>query len=202
MLPLPENRPPAAESHENDFSAEECQTLLVIARHAIEARAAEEPFDLESLVAHVPTRLHELRAAFTTLFLDGQLRGCVGFALPLYPLYRTVAETAVSAAFLDPRFPPVTRDEAPRLRIEISLLSALQPVEINQAESLIEIGRHGLLITHMGRRGLLLPQVAAEHGWDATQFLENTCLKAGLHRNAWREPGARLEIFTAEIFGD
>jgi len=202
MLPLPENESALTNSNEYEFSAEECQTLLVIARHAIEARAAAEPFDLEALAEHVPPRLHEIRAAFTTLFLNHQLRGCVGFAVPLYPLYRTVAETAVSAAFLDPRFPPVTAEEVGGLRLEISLLSPLQQLEASRAESEIQIGRHGLLITHMARRGLLLPQVAVEHGWDALLFLENTCLKAGLQRGAWREPGARLEVFTAEIFGD
>ncbi|MCI0352991.1 MAG: AmmeMemoRadiSam system protein A [Acidobacteriales bacterium] len=202
MLPLPENRSAVAHSSEYEFSPEECQTLLVIARHAIEARVAEESFDVESLAEHVSPRLHEIRAAFTTLFLSGHLRGCVGFATPLYPLYRTIAETAVSAAFLDPRFPPVTQEEMRQLRIEISVLSPLQPLEASEANDVLQIGRHGLLITHTGRRGLLLPQVAAEHGWDATAFLENICLKAGLHRDAWREPAARLEMFTAEIFGD
>jgi AmmeMemoRadiSam system protein A len=202
MLPLPENRLAVAASSEYEFSPEECQTLLVIARHAIEARASDQPFEIETLAEHVPPRLHEIRAAFTTLFLVGQLRGCVGFAVPAYPLYRTIAETAVSAAFLDPRFPPVTAEEIHQLRIEISVLSPLQPLDASEAETLLHIGHHGLLITHMGRRGLLLPQVAAEHGWNVVDFLENTCLKAGLHREAWREPGARLEMFTAEIFGD
>src|SRR5262245_858118 len=202
MLPLPDNYPAVANSSDYEFSPEECQTLLVIARHAIEARACDEPFEMEALAEHVPPRLHEVRAAFTTIFLRGHLRGCVGFAVPAYPLYRTIAETAVSAAFLDPRFPPVTSDEIRQLRIEISILSVLQPLDAGNAEALIQIGRHGLLITHMGRRGLLLPQVAAEHGWNVTDFLENICLKAGLHRDAWREPGARLEMFTAEIFGD
>jgi AmmeMemoRadiSam system protein A len=202
MLPLPENHPSVANSSEYEFSPEECQTLLVIARHAIEARASEEPFEVDTLAQHVSPRLHEIRAAFTTIFLGAHLRGCVGFAVPAYPLYRTIAETAVSAAFLDPRFPPVTPQEIRDIRIEISILSPLQPLEASDAERLIHIGRHGLLITHMGRRGLLLPQVAAEHGWNVTDFLENICLKAGLHRDAWREPGASLEIFTAEIFGD
>lgn len=202
MLPLPENRAAVSNSSEYEFSAEECQTLLVIARHAIEAHIAGEPFEAEDLAGHVPPRLHEIRAAFTTIFLAAHLRGCVGFAVPIYPLYRTIAETAVSAAFLDPRFPPVTAEEVRQLRIEISVLSPMQPVEATEAESQIHIGRHGLLVTHMGRRGLLLPQVAAEHGWGPAEFLENTCLKAGLHREAWREPGARLELFTAEIFGD
>jgi AmmeMemoRadiSam system protein A len=202
MSPLPEIRAAIAGSSEYEFSPEECQTLLVIARHAIEARAAGEPFDVETLAEHVSSRLQEVRAAFTTLFVGGQLRGCVGFAVPTYPLYRTIAETAVSAAFLDPRFPAVTPEEVHELRIEISVLSPLQLVDAAEAETRIHIGHHGLLISHSGRRGLLLPQVAAEHGWNAVAFLENTCLKAGLHRDAWREPGARLEVFIAEIFGD
>ena len=202
MSPLPENRSAVAGCNDYEFSPDECQTLLVIARHAIEARAANEPFDVETLAEHVSSRLREVRAAFTTLFRGGQLRGCVGFAVPTYPLYRTIAETAVSAAFLDPRFPPVTTEDVHQLRIEISVLSSLQLVEAVDAETRIHIGHHGLLISHSGHRGLLLPQVAAEHGWNALAFLENTCLKAGLHGDAWREPSARLEIFSAEIFGD
>jgi len=125
------------------------------------------------------------------------LRGCVGYVLPTSPVYRAVAETARAAAFDDNRFPPVTREEAPHLAIELSILSppqAIQPEEI-------EIGRHGLLIGWQGRRGLLLPQVPVERAWDRTVFLEQTCHKAGLPADAWQR-GAAIEAFTAEVFGE
>jgi len=125
------------------------------------------------------------------------LRGCVGYVLPTCALYRAVAETARAAAFDDNRFPPVTREEAAHLEIELSILSPAQPI---QAEEL-EVGRHGLLVSWHGRRGLLLPQVPTERGWDRTTFLEQTCRKAGLPLDAWQK-GASLEAFTAEVFGD
>ena len=108
--------------------------------------------------------------------LHGQLRGCVGYVLPVSPVYRAVADTARAAAFEDTRFCPVTLLEARELEIELSILSPPQSIP---AEA-IEIGRHGLLITMAGHRGLLLPQVPTEHNWDRTTFLEQTCRKAGL----------------------
>jgi AmmeMemoRadiSam system protein A len=108
-----------------------------------------------------------------------------------------VAETAQAAAFDDTRFYPVTQDEAPHLQIELSILSVPQPI---QAEA-VEVGRHGLLISLSGRRGLLLPQVPVEHNWDRTTFLEQTCHKAGLPSDAWKK-GAVIEAFTAEVFGE
>jgi AmmeMemoRadiSam system protein A len=113
------------------------------------------------------------------------------------PLYKTVVETSQSAAFEDPRFAPVTLSEALGLKISISVLSqvfSLQPEEV-------AVGRHGLIISQHGHRGLLLPQVPVEHGWDRITFLEQTCHKAGLPLNAWKA-GAVIEAFTAEVFGD
>jgi AmmeMemoRadiSam system protein A len=117
--------------------------------------------------------------------------------LPVGSVYQAVAETARAAAFEDTRFYPVTIEEAPHLQIELSVLSP--PKEISPDE--VEIGRHGLLIGMMGRRGLLLPQVPIEHGWDRVTFLEQTCRKAGLPVDAWQR-GAKVEGFTAEVFGE
>jgi AmmeMemoRadiSam system protein A len=117
--------------------------------------------------------------------------------LPVSSVYSTVAETARAAAFEDTRFQPVTREEAPELQVELSILSPPRPI---LAEA-VEIGRHGLLVSMHGSRGLLLPQVPVEHGWDRTTFLEQTCRKAGLPLNAWQK-GAVIEAFTAEVFGD
>jgi AmmeMemoRadiSam system protein A len=142
-------------------------------------------------------RFAEPRGGFTSLYLRGELRGCVGYVFPRYPVYRTVAETARAAAFDDNRFPPVRKEEAPHLEIELSILSPPQPIRAEE----VEVGQHGLLVTWHGRRGLLLPQVPVEHGWDRTAFLEQTCRKAGLPFDAWQK-GAAIEAFTAEIFGD
>jgi AmmeMemoRadiSam system protein A len=141
--------------------------------------------------------LSESRGAFTTVYSNGQLRGCVGYPTAVMPLYKTVLETSQSAAFEDPRFAPVTLTEALGLKISISVLSqvfSLQPEEV-------AVGRHGLIISQHGCRGLLLPQVPVEHGWNRITFLEQTCRKAGLPPNAWNS-GAMIEAFTAEVFGD
>ena len=112
-------------------------------------------------------------------------------------LYKIVADTARSAAFEDPRFEPVTLAEVPHLKVEISVLSPLQPIQPDE----VVVGRHGLVITQGNHRGLLLPQVAPEWEWDRETLLSQTCLKAGLPRDAWHH-GAELQGFTAEFFGD
>jgi len=141
--------------------------------------------------------LSELRGAFVTLHLAGQLRGCVGFVQPTRGLYQTILEAALKAAFHDPRFLPVSEEEAPGLEVEISVLSPLKPMAPEQ----IVVGRHGLVVSRGSHRGLLLPQVAVEQEWDAATFLEQTCFKAGLPADAWKR-GATLQAFTAEVFGE
>ena len=136
--------------------------------------------------------------AFVTLHNGGKLRGCIGMVSPAEPLFETVQECAASAAAADPRFETVTLSELEQITIEISVLSPLEPVN---DISRIEVGTHGLIISHHGRRGLLLPQVATEHQWDCEMFLEQTCRKAGLPLNAWRS-GAEIMVFTAFVFGE
>jgi AmmeMemoRadiSam system protein A len=147
--------------------------------------------------ASVSAHLSAPRGVFTTLYLDANLRGCVGYASPVAPLYRAVWETARAAAFEDSRFLPVTEQEAPRLEVCLSVLSRLFPIE----PARVEVGRHGLVVCLGGRRGLLLPQVPVDNEWDRQTFIEQTCRKAGLPFDAWRK-GASLEAFTAEVFGD
>jgi AmmeMemoRadiSam system protein A len=139
--------------------------------------------------------LLETRGAFVTLRKQEELRGCIGHVETSAPLYKTVQECAVASALSDPRFRPVTPDETPLLRMEISVLST--PVEI--APDQIVVGQHGLIITRGWRRGLLLPQVPITWNWTREKFLEETCLKAGLPTDAWKN-GARIEAFTAEVF--
>jgi AmmeMemoRadiSam system protein A len=125
------------------------------------------------------------------------LRGCIGYVVAASPLYLAVIETAAAAAFEDPRFMPVNEAEEPHLQIEISVLSLLAPIPPEK----VEVGRHGLMISYHGRRGLLLPQVPVEWGWDRERFLSETCRKAGLPADAWRR-GAAIEAFTAEVFSE
>jgi AmmeMemoRadiSam system protein A len=176
-----------------EFSEDDRGFLLRLAHDAILSALDHREISLEPPAPH----LAEPRGVFTSLYLHDQLRGCVGYVLPVISVYRAVAETARAAAFEDTRFSPVTRDEAPELKVELSILSSPQPI----APEAIEVGRHGLLISMQGQRGLLLPQVPVEHGWDRTTFLEQTCRKAGLPRDAWQK-GASIEVFTAEVFGE
>jgi AmmeMemoRadiSam system protein A len=183
----------SSEASRQEFSSEERALLLRLAHESITSELEGRTISLDPPTPH----LSELRGTFASLYLRGELRGCVGYVVATSPLYRTVAETARAAAFEDNRFPPVTREEASHLEIELSILSALESIHADA----IEIGRHGLLISQHGRRGLLLPQVALEHQWDRNTFLEQTCRKAHLPPDTWQK-GATLQAFTAEIFGD
>jgi AmmeMemoRadiSam system protein A len=181
-----------------EFSAAERLQLLRLAHDSISSALQHRAIALDPPTPH----FSELRGVFTSLYLrqgrdEEELRGCVGYVLPSCPLYRAVAETARAAAFDDNRFPPLTEAESARIEIELSILSPPKPIRADE----VEVGRHGLLISWRGRRGLLLPQVPVERGWDRTTFLEQTCCKAGLPADAWQK-GAAIEAFTAEVFGE
>lgn len=176
-----------------EYSAQERLILLQLAHNVILAQLEGREPDITPPTAHLAAQ----RGAFTTLHLNQELRGCVGYIFPAYSLYRTIAETAVAAAFHDTRFLPVSREEAPLLKIEISVLSPMQSISAED----VEVGRHGLVITFGMRRGLLLPQVPVEHGWSREMFLQQTCVKAGISPDAWQR-GALIEAFTAEVFGE
>ncbi len=195
-MSLPQPSPVAVDSGEHaagEFSSEERTQLLRLAHESILSALEGRDIPLDPPTTH----LSEPRGAFTSLHLHGELRGCVGYVLAVSPVYRAVADTARAAAFEDTRFHPVTLTEASNLEIELSILSPPQPI----SPDAVEIGRHGLLISMAGRRGLLLPQVPTEHNWDRITFLEQTCRKAGLPLDAWQK-GATIEAFTAEVFGD
>jgi len=170
------------------------QTLLRMAREALGGymNFAEIPKIPEPAGA-----LLEPCGAFVTLRKGRNLRGCIGVTAANRPLYITVRECAVWAALHDPRFPPVVKREVRGLNLEISVLSPLSDI----APEDIEVGRHGLFISRGALRGLLLPQVAVELKWDREQFLEETCRKAGLPPDAWRQ-GARIQAFTAQVFDE
>jgi AmmeMemoRadiSam system protein A len=178
--------------------SEDRRALLAQARRAIVEAVNSEPTAQVShqLDADLPQTPQP--GAFVTLFHRGRLRGCVGQIETLEPLAEVVARCAVAAAREDPRFAPVAPPELSDLEIEISLLSPLEPI----APQAIEIGRHGLVIERGSRRGLLLPQVAAERHWQWPRFIEETCVKAGLSRDAWKDPATRAFAFTTEVFSE
>lgn len=179
-----------------ELTEAERRQLLQVARSALEAHFRRGHGGTGAGGAG----LCQPRGAFVTLRRreDGELRGCIGTMEPERPLAEAVARMAVAAATQDGRFDPVTADELPSLQIEISALGPLRPIRPDE----VEVGRHGLLISLGPRRGVLLPQVPVEHGWDRETFLDHTCWKAGLPEDAWRRAEAELLAFTADVFGE
>jgi hypothetical protein len=174
---------------------EERTELLRIARRTLEEFLSTRK---TPVIETEMTGLFEKRGAFVTLHRGKQLRGCIGTFEATDPLLDTVQRMAVAAATTDPRFPAVNAEELPELQLEISALTPLREATADE----VEVGRHGIYITRGFRRGVLLPQVATENGWDRESFLAHTCIKAGLDRDAWRDPETRIEVFTAEVFGE
>jgi len=177
------------------LSSDDCRALLDLARRAISSAVIEKRI-LD--FSPYPSVLTQPAGAFVTLHRDGQLRGCVGQVEASDPLGDAVARAAINAALHDSRFPAVEANEVRSLEIEISVLSPPEPI----APETILPGLHGLLIVKGEHRGLLLPQVAAGRRWSWQRFLEETCVKAGLPRDAWRDPAVRVLAFTAEVFSD
>lgn len=177
----------------HEYNEDERRQLLGLAHESILAAGQGRALSEFAASEH----LSQPRGVFTTLYLRGRLRGCIGYPNAILPLYRTVAETARAAAFDDPRFHPTSSEEARELSISLSILSPLRTVTPQD----IRVGRDGLVVGLEHRRGLLLPQVAIEHGWDEVTFLEQTCRKAGLPSDAWKH-GASIEAFTAEVFSE
>jgi len=177
------------------LTGEEKRALLRIARESIEAGLGGKT---PPGAARKGT-LEEKRGAFVSLKKRGKLRGCIGFIEPRKSLAQTVEEMASAAAFQDPRFPPLRKEELQDLKVEVSVLAPLRRVS---DVSEIEIGTHGLYIRRGGRAGLLLPQVATEWRWDRDTFLRETCRKAGLAPDAWRDPETEVYLFSADVFGE
>jgi uncharacterized protein len=172
------------------------QLLLQVARDSIAAQLTGKTAPPAQTASPV---LRELRGAFVSLHRQGQLRGCIGYIEALKPLLETVREMAPAAAFQDPRFRPLQAGELPDLEIEISVLS---PLHLIKDPDEIEVGRHGLYIVRGINRGLLLPQVATQYHWDRLTFLEQTCNKAGLPPDAWKDSHTQIYSFSAEVFAD
>lgn len=171
------------------------RTLLQVARDAVRAQVIGAPASVAA-----PAALPDASGAFVTIKRRGELRGCLGTLQCARGLAEEVARCAADAASEDPRFTPVGPDELPELHLEVSVLGPLERID-PFADDAFAIGRHGLVVEQGRRRGLLLPQVATEWGWTKEQFLRQTCVKAALPPDAWRE-GATVYRFDAEVFGE
>ncbi|MDD5533467.1 MAG: AmmeMemoRadiSam system protein A [Syntrophales bacterium] len=172
----------------------EKEELLEIAKQSIESRLTGKKGS-----GAEPAGPELKRGAFVSLHRRGRLRGCIGcIEARSEKLGRTVREMASAAAFNDPRFPPLKKEELQDLDIEISVLTPLRKItDINE----IKIGMHGLYVVNGFCSGLLLPQVATEYGWEPITFLEETCRKAGLPPGSWKNPETQIYVFSADIFG-
>ncbi len=175
----------------------EQQLLIELARESIYAELDGEKPNLDEY-----KQVSEKKGCFVTLYKSKKLRGCIGFTEPIYPLYKLISEAARAAAFSDPRFPPVRKEEVPKLEIEISLLSTPELVKVENPDDYfreIVIGRDGLILKGKYGSGLLLPQVAIEHNMTVKQFLNAVSQKAGLSFNAWQDLSNKIYRFQAEI---
>ena len=174
------------------------EALLSDAREAIAARLDGRMPDFGADRAPEGEEL-EGRGAFVSLHQSRGLRGCIGHMAATDSLVQTVREMALAAAFEDPRFIPLSRNELASCRIEISVLS---PMEECLDPKDVVVGTHGVYLVHRGRAGVFLPQVPAEQGWDREEYLNQLCRKAGLEPGAYRESGAKLYMFTATVFAE
>lgn len=185
------------------FNPQDQEALLARARSAILNALAKT--DTEHIrIETSPPLLTAHRGCFVSLHLRGRLRGCIGNIEPMGPLADAVSRNACRAAFTDPRFPAVTSDELADIQIEISVLTEPRQLEFTDAEDLkgkLIPGTHGVILSRGGRSAVFLPQV-----WDQLpdkeRFLENLCIKCGLSKHAWKEPGTRVSVYEAEYFSD
>ena len=179
----------------SEFSIEERRELLGIARKTIERYIKTGKNDLQETISG---KFKAKRGVFVTLHKKGNLRGCIGYPLPVSPLFIAIKENALSSAFEDPRFPPLESDELNEIDIEISVLTI--PEKIKDPAD-VRIGVDGVIISKGGNRGLLLPQVPVEQEWDLDQYISYGCMKAGLSSDEWKK-GVEIEVFQAEVFGE
>ncbi|MEM0155620.1 MAG: AmmeMemoRadiSam system protein A [Thermoplasmataceae archaeon] len=179
---------------------EDGETLLKIAREAVEETVKRVKVPE---VRRIDPSLRRHAGVFVTINANGELRGCIGFVQAIYPLYVGTQKAAVYAATEDPRFPPVTEPELAGLEYEVTVLSDTEEIRINEKTNLdvlITRGSHGLEVTNGLYSGLLLPQVMEEFHLSPKEFLEQTCIKAGLGKNCWKDPNTRVYRFLGRVF--
>ncbi len=178
----------------DELNIEEMKFFLKLAEGTVKMAVTGE---IMGEPENIPKIGQEKRGAFVTLTKNGNLRGCIGYILPVKSLYETIIDVGTSATLRDPRFPAVTEKELKNIDVEVSVLTV--PEKINDP-MIIEVGKHGIIMKRGFHQGLLLPQVATEYNWDRETFLEHTCMKAGLPRNAWKDSSTEISIFSAQVF--
>lgn len=184
-----------------ELSKEEKAYLFSIAHTAIEAHFAGARYNPEQ----VPEKFAQKMGVFVTLKIKGELRGCIGYPLPIKSIAQSIADNAVNAAFYDPRFPPLEKEELKDLEIEITLLTIPQEINYKDPQDLakkIKVGKDGLILEYGPYTGLLLPQVPVEQKWDSKQFLSHLCIKAGLEPEAWLTKPVKIKAFQGIILGE
>ena len=183
------------------LSLEQGAKLIRLARDSIKS-GSKNP----RVSAAIKREFSQKQGVFVTLQKNGYLRGCIGFVEPIYTLYEGVISAAKSAAFSDPRFPPLDKKELPGLNVEVSVLTVPSVIEVRNPEeylSKIQIGRDGLIVKGVFSSGLLLPQVAVEYKWDVQTFLSQTCVKAGLEPDSWQDfDKSRIYSFQSQVFAE
>lgn len=185
------------------FTIEEGTKAVRAARKVIEAHVKGEKIGKLDL----PRSFDELGGVFVTInsHPDKNLRGCIGYPEPVLTLKEAIVDAAKSASSRDPRFRPVSPKELKKIIVEVSLLSKPKLVEVDKPKDyfkVVKIGRDGLIAEKGPFRGLLLPQVPVEWNWDVHEFLDHTCMKAGLSADAWSEPGTKILAFQAQVFDE
>jgi len=193
-----------------EISLEDGRFLVRLARKAIEAYLESGQGIKIQPPPETPKSLWKSGGVFVTLNARGKerydsLRGCIGFPYPILPLVKATVEAAIAAATEDPRFYPLSQDELSSVVIEVSVLSEPVEVEVQKRDELpskVRVGEHGLIVQRGTLSGLLLPQVAVEYKWTSEEFLEETCVKAGLSPDAWMESGTKVLTFTADVFAE
>jgi hypothetical protein len=185
---------------------EKGRSLVRLARGAIEGYLKEKkpPELFKSKYVDMGCK-EENCAVFVTLcaWPSRELRGCIGFPMPVKPLSEAVIDAALNAAFSDPRFPPLSKEELDKVTVEVSVLTEAKPIEVKDPREYprkIRVGEDGLIIEYAFYSGLLLPQVAREYGWNAEQFLGHLCSKAGLSSDFWKQQGVKISKFQAQVF--
>ena len=177
------------------MDTEQKKALLKLARNTITRKLLPNT----DTVSIDKSKLEQFQGAFVTLHIGENLKGCIGYIIGFQPLHKSIEELAIAAAFKDSRFSPLSVDELDKVEIEISVLSV--PSEIKDISQIV-VGKHGLIITSGAYKGLLLPQVAVEQGWDRDEFFYHTCMKAGMNPKTVKIEDCLIQVFEAEIFSE
>lgn len=182
------------------LSNEDGELALKIARLALEEAVAHR----KAVYPAIPESFTQDRGVFVTLTEANQLRGCIGFPHPVLPLGDGLIEAATHAALKDPRFYPVDETELSEIKVEVTILTVPKPLicAANERPGQIQTGKHGIIVQYNGYSGLLLPQVAEEYGWDSEEFLNQTCIKAGLPPETWKNETCAILVFEGQIFSE